>query len=225
MRFSKIKRARKFLLAFKMLTWKDFEPDVPWIIPFYTFVLTATYWGMYFIFYKKFPVTKTIYLTESWCVVLPFSISRAFDVVLLPFLAYLVVRAFNRKWLEQMDLRIFILLGTCFGFLGGYLSGLGAALPLSMIIGLTIGFSVGHDVGLKNGLILSTALGASFGFGTLIGISLIFMTAKGLVFGLAASILPALASDFALGIGCLIGATLSVACGHMFPEKIEQLDN
>lgn len=222
MRFKRTRRAWRFLLAFKTLTWKDFEPDIPWIVPFYAFVLTATYWGLYLAFYQKLPVTKIIYLTEDLRVVLPFSISRAFDVILFPLLAYAFVRTFNRKWLEQVDLRIFILLGICCGFLAGYLSGLSATLPLSMVIGLTIGFSVGRDVGLKNGLVLSIGIGASFGFGILIGASMIFAIVKGLIFGLAASMLPALAFDFAIGVGCLIGVVLSVACGYVFPEKMEQ---
>ncbi len=179
--------------------------------------LTALFWAVWYLIAGEVPVVTGIKMTENWTYVLPFGISRWWDVLVGPVGSTSIILLLTRKPDEEdKDLGD----GLVFGLVTGLsailivvvgvaivsgsspelVTGLIAILSGTIFFGMALGVLFGIREGLAFGLrvVLRIALGAALGFA--LGAVIVFGVAVGLAFGLIILIIIAPLKLFYLAI-------------------------
>lgn len=178
--------------------------------------LIALFWAIWFLVAGEVPIITGIKMTENWTYILPFGISRWWDVLVGPIFSTIVIFLVTRKSDEEdKDLSD----GPVFGLVAGLsailivvvgiaivsgsspelVTGLSAMLSGVMVFGMILGVLFGIREGLAFGLrvVLRFALGTVLGFA--LGAAIVFGPAVGLA-GLIILIIIALLKLFYLAI-------------------------
>jgi hypothetical protein len=151
--------------------------------------LIALFWAIWWLINGSVPVITSIRMTENWTLVLPFGISRWWDILIGPIWSTAIVFLMTNKRVKEdqylilglisgIGLILGLILGLAYGLGFGLAYGLGFGLAGGLVFGLAGGLALGLVYGLAYGLGFGLAYGLVFGLG--------FGLAYGLVFGLVA---------------------------------------
>ncbi len=152
--------------------------------------LIALFWAIWFLIAGEVPAVSNIKVTENWTYILPFGISRWWDVLVGPiFSAIIIYFLTNEKIEESEDLDLVITpVIVCVALVSTLaIPGVIADVALGLTLGLTLIamviaiLSVALEVGIDIGLAIS--LGVTLVFGIII-FGIFFGLVFGLVFGL-----------------------------------------
>ncbi len=149
--------------------------------------LIALFWAIWGLINGSVPVVTSIRMTENWTLVLPFGISRWWDILIGPIWSTAgVFLITNKRVKEDRHLILGLILGLVFGLILGLAYVLGFGLAGGLVFGLAGGLVFGLAGGLALGLVYGLAYGLGFGlaYGLVFGLG--FGLAGGLVFGLVA---------------------------------------
>ena len=119
------------------------------------------FWLIYYFIAGEVPVVEEIQMTLEWTFVLPFGVSRWWDVAIGPIWSVMLVLIFTNENVKKDDL----VGGLVFGLVGGLVFGLGFGLVFGLGFGLVGGLVGGLVLGLVFGLVLGLGFGLVFGLG------------------------------------------------------------
>jgi len=163
-----------------------------------TSAVIAIFWTTWYLICGSVPVVTSIKMTPNWTYVLPFGISRWWDVLVGPIWSTILILLLTSQWLKEDErLTDALTVGLVFG------------LPFGLVFGLGFGLDLGLGFGLAVGLVYGLGTGLVFGLGTRLGTGLGFGLGTGLVFGLAFGLAFSLGTGLALGLGFGLGFGLA----------------
>jgi len=142
--------------------------------------LIALFWAGYYFFVGSVPVVASIKMTDSWIYILPFGISRWWDILIGPIWSTIIILLVDSERFRRKE--------------GDETIALAFGLIFTLLIGLLIGLTVGGGEPLCNGLLIGLAGGlpailAFFGlFYGLDAVILVFRLMFELDYGLSAAL-------------------------------------
>lgn len=114
------------------------------------------FWTIWYLINGSVPVVTEVKITEDWIYILPFGISRWWDVLAGPICSSLfILLVTNKRITENNNLVTGLGVGLFFG-LG---VGLSVGLVVSLGVGLIVGLGVGLAAGLAAGLVAYLVFG------------------------------------------------------------------
>jgi len=138
-----------------------------------TATVIAVFWGIWYLINGSVPVVHEIKMAKDWVIVLPFGISRFWDVLIGPVYSTAIILLFTNKSVKKdEDLVAGLAFGLAFGLVVGLAFGLAFGLVAGLIVGLIVGLAFGLIVGLAFGLVAGLAFGLIVGlaFGLIVGL-------------------------------------------------------
>ena len=151
--------------------------------------LIALFWAIWYLITGGVPVVTSIKISSNWTYVLPFGVSRWWDILIGIFWSTIIILLLTSKKLKGDEDRIVSLI---FGLVAGLIAGLGVSLGVGLIVGLVASLVAG----------LSVSLGASLIAG--LGAGLIAGLIASLIAGLGAGLITGLIAGLGAGLGALI---------------------
>ena len=103
--------------------------------------LIALFWAIWYLITGGVPVVTSIKISSNWTYVLPFGVSRWWDILIGPIWSTIIILLLTSKKLKGDEDRIF-------GLVVGLVVGLGAGLGAGLVAGLGVGPVVSLGVGL-----------------------------------------------------------------------------
>lgn len=198
------------LKRLKFPSKREILPDLPWLIPLGAFVLPFIGFMLDYITTGRIPSIGRIDMAER-SIRLPFQISSAFNLILAPLVAYAFMRVLNSKWLERMDFRNILLLGTCFGICLALTVEPGFVFTIGAAVGLGLLLYGGYDAGFMASVIISFKLGLISGIGMMFGSCFAFS----LNFGMTVGAVIGIGMGFLFGLSVLFGSLLGALCSSL----------
>ena len=107
--------------------------------------LIALFWAIWYLITGEVPVVTSIKISSNWTYVLPFGVSRWWDILIGPIWSTIIILLLTSKKLKGDEDRIF---GLVVGLGVGLIVSLGAGLGVGLIFSLGAGLIVGLVVGL-----------------------------------------------------------------------------
>ncbi len=166
----------------------------------------ALFWTIWYLVAGNVPEVSSCKMTPDWTVVLPFAVSRWWDVLLGPVYSILVILLVTSERIRKNEdvafaLDVVLGAGLIAGLSAGLIFGPGAGLIFGPGVGLGVGLAVGLIAGLAYGLFAGLVFGLGVGLGVGLGAGLVF----GLVFGLGVGLVVGLkylfSSQFLSAVG------------------------
>ena len=148
--------------------------------------LIALFWFFWHFINGSVPEISSVKISNKLNLELGFSISRWWDVLLVPFWTSLLVWIFTAKNLKDNEPLTDQSFGLCVGLIVGFTFGL-ISLDIGLIMGLVFGLITSSIAFFNNGSIsgLKAGMGSGLGFGLVSGIEIGLAT--GLIIGLLLS--------------------------------------
>ena len=102
--------------------------------------LIALFWAIWYLITGEVPVVTSIKISSNWTYVLPFGVSRWWDILIGPIWSTIIILLLTSKKLKGDKDRIFGLVVGLIVSLGvSLVASLGAGLGVSLVVGLGVG--------------------------------------------------------------------------------------
>ena len=159
--------------------------------------LIALFWAIWYLIAGEVPTVTGIKMTEDWTYLLPFGISRWWDILIGPIWSTALILLFVDEKRKGRELDIRLVFGRDIGLVFGLVVG-------GLVFGQDIGLVFGLVVGLIFGLIIGLALEPDAGLDVLLIFELTFGLGFGLAVGSTVGVVAGLVIELIIGLTVLL---------------------